>query len=80
MVKISDKVVAIFVGAVLAAALIPVGLQLLAGQVVAGNLSAYGGYNWSGTDTIINPTVLVLYSVISIAIIVTVVVVFFKMV
>ena len=78
MVDMTDKMVAIFVGAILAAALIPVSLQMLAGGIVADNITKYGGYNWTGTDTIVNPAILALYGVISIAVIVVVVVLFFK--
>ncbi len=64
MASVSDKVVAIFVGAILAAALIPVSLQMLATA------------NVSGLDA----STAALYGVISIAVIVAVVILFFKMI
>jgi len=64
MADLTDKMVGLFVGAILAGALIPTALQQLAGG------------NTSGLDA----SVIALYGVISIAVIVAVVVVFFKMV
>lgn len=78
MADMADKMIGIFIGAILAAALIPVALQGLAGGIVADNLTKYGGYNWSGTDVIVNPGILALYGIISIAVIVVVVVMFFR--
>lgn len=62
--QVTDKVVGIFVAAILAAALIPVALQLLATA------------NTTGFDA----ATLALFGVLSIAVIVVVVVLFFKMV
>jgi len=76
----TDKVTGIFVGAILAAALIPVGLQSIAGGITCVNQSLYGGCNWTGTDTIATGSEFALYGVISIAVIVAVVVGFFKFV
>lgn len=64
MAGITDKMIGIFIGAILAAALIPVALQNLATA------------NTTGLDT----SVIALFGVISIAIIVAVVIVFFKMI
>ena len=62
MADMTDKMVGIFVGAILAAALIPVSLQMLATA------------NTTGLST----AVIALFGVISIAIIVAVVILFFK--
>lgn len=64
MVDITDKVISVFIGAILAAALIPVALQQLATA------------NTTGFDS----ATLALFGVISIAVIVAVVVLFFKMI
>lgn len=64
MADMTDRMVSLFVGAILAAALIPVALQ----QLASGNLTG------------LDPAVAALYGVIAIAIIVAVVVVFFKVI
>ena len=61
---VTDKLVAVFVGAILAAALIPVALQQLASA------------NLTGLDA----STVALFGVIGIAIIVAVVILFFKMI
>ena len=73
MVKeiVTDKLVAIFVGAILAAALIPVALQQLAAAVFI---------NFSGESVNVPAEQIALYGVIAIAVIVVVVIIFFKLI
>ncbi len=65
-----NKMVALFVGGILAAVLIPVALLQLAQAVFVDNST--------GTPVIVDPTNVVLFSVISIAVVVVVVILFFK--
>lgn len=69
MADVSDKMIALFVGAILTAALIPVAILQL-GNAVFTNISG------SGTDAAAE--VIALYGVIAIAVIVAIVVIFFK--
>lgn len=71
MVNVTDKMIALFVGGILAAALIPVGLQQL-------STGAVGLTNISGTGVNVDASVIALYGIISIAVIVAVVILFFK--
>ena len=69
--KIVNTLVGVFVGAILAAAMIPVALQQLA---------AASFTNISGTGTDVPLAQVALYGVIAIAVIVVVVVLFFKLI
>lgn len=64
MADMTDKMVGIFIGAILAAALIPVALQSLA----------------TANTTGLSSSVIALFGVVSIAIIVAVVIAFFKLI
>ena len=69
--KIINVLVGVFVGAILAAALIPVALQ----QLTAADFT-----NVSGTGVDVDTSIVALYGVIGIAVIVVVVVLFFKLI
>lgn len=74
----TEKLIGIFIGAILAGALIPVALQQVAGGIV--NNTTNSVMVWKGTNTVVTASELALYAVISIAIIVAVVIAFFKQV
>ena len=69
--KIVDTLVGVFVGAILAAVLVPIALQQLAGAVLT---------NISGSGTDVPASQIALFGVIAIAVIVVVVVLFFKLI
>lgn len=71
MADVSDKMIGIFVAAILTAALIPVAILQLGNAVFT---------NISGSGVNVNPAVVTLYGVIAIAVIVVIVVLFFKQV
>lgn len=71
--EITDKMVGIFVAAILTAALIPVAIQL----VITGGASLI---NISGSGTNADPAVITLFGIISIAVIVAIVIMFFKII
>lgn len=69
--KILDTLIGVFVGGILAAVLIPIALQQLAAAVFI---------NFSGDGTNVPAEQIVLFGVIAIAVIVVVVLIFFKMI
>lgn len=71
MADVSDKMIGIFVAAILTAALIPVAILQLANATLT---------NISGSGVNVDASVIALYGVLSIAVIVVIVVLFFKQV
>lgn len=69
--KIIDTLIGVFVGAILAAAMIPLALQQLSGAVLT---------NISGSGVNVPAAQIALFGVIAIAVIVVVVVMFFKLI
>lgn len=69
--KIIDTLIGVFVGAILAAALIPIALQ---------QLGAASFINFSGASVDVPATQVALYGVIAIAVVVVVVILFFRLI